>query len=73
VSRSQRRLPTWGDAHAAAVGKLDAALDKQTRMGQQEEVAAAGAAKLNAGVELASANEQVAARKAWLGYVEHGQ
>lgn len=42
-------------------------------MGQQEEVAGAGAAKLTAGVELAAANEQVAARKAWLDYVEHGR
>lgn len=74
VSTSERRLPaTRGEAHAAAVEKLDAALGVQARMGQQEEVAAAGAAKLTAGVELAAANEQVAARKAWLDYVEHGQ
>jgi hypothetical protein len=74
VSRSERRPPaTRGDAHAAAVEKLDSALDEQVRKGRQEEVAAAGPAKLNAGVELAAANEQVAARKAWLDYVEHGQ
>jgi hypothetical protein len=64
---------TWGDAHTAAVEKLDAALDEQARMGREQEVAAAGVAKLTAGVDLAAANEQVAARKAWLDYVEHGQ
>jgi hypothetical protein len=72
-----RTLPhrplTWGEGHTAAVEKLDAALDEQARTGREQEVAAAGAATLTAGVELAAANEHVAARKAWLDYVEQGQ
>jgi hypothetical protein len=48
-----------GEAHALAIRRLDAAVDDHERASSQT-------------VALAAANEQLAAREAWVKYIEHG-
>lgn len=69
LTRSPR---TGAEAHADAIERLDAALDDQLRLGHDEDDAQGTDRQLGAGVELSAANERVAAREAWLSYVEHG-
>lgn len=63
---------TDGKAHDEASQRLEAALDAQERVSEESDGARGGTGELSANVELAAANEQVAAREAWLKYVEHG-
>jgi hypothetical protein len=63
---------TNGEAHDEASHKLDAALEDQARLSEANTAAMGGSDELGAGVRLAAANETVAAREAWVKYVEHG-
>jgi hypothetical protein len=61
-----------GEAHADALERLDVAVDDRERLSQSGE-APQGAAETRATVvAVAEADEQVAARGAWLHYIEHG-
>jgi hypothetical protein len=51
---------------------LDAALGEQSRRSQHNDSAQGTSGELSAGVQLAAADEQVAAREAWVKYIEHG-
>jgi hypothetical protein len=62
--------PTGGEVHADAIQRLDSALDEQARVERENEDAQGTSGAMSTGVDLAAANEQVAARQAWLGYVE---
>ena len=69
----QHQPEIGSETHADAIQRLDTALDDQVRAEQANEAAEGTGGQLSAGVELAAANEQVAARTAWLSYVEHGR
>lgn len=60
-------------AHTNAIQRLDAALDDQQRLSAETDDAQGGEKEIGIRAELAAANEELAARKAWLGYLEHGQ
>jgi hypothetical protein len=61
-----------GEAHSDAIQRLDAALDGRGRLNQATETAVDAAEERATAVAVADANEQVAAREAWLHYIEHG-
>jgi hypothetical protein len=61
-----------GAAHALAIRRLDSAVDDDERMSKQYAAARGTSGERGALVELAAANEQLAAREAWVKYVEHG-
>jgi hypothetical protein len=61
-----------GEVHAHAIERLDAALDARERSIQECETADGGPDERTSAVALAGANEQVAAREAWVHYIEHG-
>ena len=63
---------TGGEAHADAIQRLDAALDDQKHLRQEDDEAQGSERELSAGVELSAANERVAASEAWLSYLERG-
>jgi hypothetical protein len=63
---------TGGQAHVDAIDRLDAALDEQERRHDDSEAALGGPGEMVAATDLAAANEQVAARRAWLSYIEEG-
>ena len=67
-----RRPTSGGDAHARAIERLDLAVDDRERSSQQSKAAQAGPDERTAAIALAAANEQVAAREAWVKYIEHG-
>ena len=67
-----RRPTRGGDAHARAIERLDLAVDDRKRSSQQSKAAQAGPDERTAAIALAAANEQVAAREAWVKYIEHG-
>jgi hypothetical protein len=67
-----RRPTTGGDVHARAIERLDVAVDARERLSEQSEAAQGGPDERTAAVALAAANEQVAAREAWVKYIEHG-
>jgi hypothetical protein len=67
------RRPVRGDeVHARAIERLDVAVDDRERACEQSEAAHGGPDERTAAVALAAANEQLAAREAWVKYIEHG-
>jgi hypothetical protein len=67
-----RRPVRGGDAYARALERLDVAVDDVQRWSEESEAAHGLPARRDAAVALAAANEQVAAREAWVKYIEHG-
>jgi hypothetical protein len=67
-----RSTQTSDEAHDEASHKLAAALEDQARLSDANTAAKGSSEELGAGVRLAAANETVAAREAWVKYVEHG-
>ena len=67
-----RRPVRGGDAYARALERLDVAVDDLERSSEESEAAHGRPERRNAAVALAAANEQVAAREAWVKYIEHG-
>jgi hypothetical protein len=67
-----RRPVRGGDVHARAIVRLDLAADDRKRLNEVSDAARGGAEKRTAAVALAAANEQLAAREAWVKYIEHG-
>jgi len=68
----QRRPVSGGDVHARAIERLDLAVDDRERSSKESKAAQGGPNEPTAAVALAAANEQVAAREAWVKYIEHG-
>jgi hypothetical protein len=60
------------DVHARAIERLEVAVDDRERSSEESDAAQGGPDERTAAVALAAANEQVAAREAWVKYVEHG-
>ena len=60
-----------GDVHARAIERLDLAVDDRERSSEESNAAQRGPDERTAAVALAAANEQVAAREAWVKYIEH--
>ena len=67
-----RRPVSGGDVHARAIERLDVAVDDLERSSEESDAAQGRSDKRSAAVALAAANEQVAAREAWVRYVERG-
>lgn len=63
-------MTTLSQAHEDAARRLTAALAEQGRSTSRFEVAAGTPAELSAGVELYAADAHVAARDAWLKWVD---
>ena len=61
-----------GATHALAIRRLEAAVDDRQRVSRQDDAVRGTSAERDAVVELAAANEQLAAREAWVKYIEHG-
>ena len=64
--------PRGGEVHARAIDRLELAVDHRERSNMESDVARGGPDEQAAVLALAAANEQVAAREAWVKYVEHG-
>jgi hypothetical protein len=67
-----RRPVSGGDVHARAIERLDLAVDDRERSSDESKAAQGGPDERTAAVALAAANERVAAREAWVNYIEHG-
>ena len=67
-----RRPVSGGGVHARAIERLDLAVDDRERSSEESKGAQGGPDERTAAVALAAANEQVAAREAWVKYIEHG-
>jgi hypothetical protein len=67
-----RRPVRGGDVHARAIERLNMAVDDRERSSEESDAAQGGPDERTAAVALAAANEQVAAREAWVKYIEHG-
>jgi hypothetical protein len=61
-----------GETHALAIRRLDAAVDNRERLSEQNDAVRGTAGERGGVVALAAANEQLAAREAWVKYIEHG-
>ena len=61
-----------GDVHARAIARLDLAIDERERSSKERDAAQGRPDERTAAVALAAANEQMAAREAWVKYVKHG-
>ncbi len=61
-----------GEVHARAIARLGLAVDDRQRSNEESDAAQGGPDERTAAVALAAANEQVAAREAWVKYIEHG-
>lgn len=59
-------------AHASAVDRLTAAHSEERRLAAISQAATGGAEEREAASRLSAARSEVAAREAWLGWVEHG-
>ena len=59
-----------GEVHADAIERLDVAVDDCERSSEESIAAEGGPDERTAAVALAAANEQVAAREAWVTYIE---
>ncbi len=70
--RLPRRPVSGGDVHARAIERLDVAVDDLERSSEESDAAQGRFDERTAEVALAAANEQVAAREAWVKYIEHG-
>ncbi len=60
------------EAHTSALRRLDAARVEQRDRSEAHEAARDSAGEPAAADELSEANEQVAAREAWVGWIERG-
>ena len=58
--------------HARAIERLEVAVDDRERSSEESDAAQGRPDERTAGLALAAANEQVAAREAWVKYIEHG-
>ena len=58
--------------YARAIERLDVAVDDLERASEESAVDPGRADERTAAVALAAANEQLAAREAWVKYIEHG-
>jgi hypothetical protein len=67
-----RRPASGGDVHARAIERLDVAVDARERASAENNAARGGPHERTAAIALAAANERVAAREAWVKYIEHG-
>ena len=72
-----KELPMTGpqersEVHADAIERLDTALDEQARATERTQSSEGTQGDLHAEVDAAAAREEVAARRAWLDYVERG-
>lgn len=67
-----RRPTSGGGVHARAIERLDLAVADRERSSEESKAAQGGPDDRTAAVALAAANEQVAAREAWVKYIEHG-
>jgi hypothetical protein len=67
-----RRPASGGDVHARAIERRDVAVDARERASAENDAARGGPDKRTAAIALAAANERVAAREAWVKYIEHG-
>jgi hypothetical protein len=67
-----RRPVRGGDVHARAIERLGVAVGDLEHSSEESHGAQGRFDKRSAAVALAAANEQVAAREAWLKYIEHG-
>jgi hypothetical protein len=67
-----RRPVRGGDVHARAIERRDVAVDDLQRSNEESDAAEKHFDKRTTAVALAAANEQLAAREAWLKYIEHG-
>jgi hypothetical protein len=67
-----RRPVRGGDVHARAIERLDDAVDDLEHSKQESDAAHGQLGKRTATVALAAANERMAAREAWVKYIEHG-
>ncbi|MDP9228593.1 MAG: hypothetical protein M3M99_06005 [Actinomycetota bacterium] len=61
---------TRSDEHDSAVRRLEAVLAKQDRLSQRYDAAIGTPTELGARVELRAAGDQVAAREAWLHWID---
>jgi hypothetical protein len=61
-----------GDVHAQAIERLRVAVDNLERVSEKNDAAQGGPDERTAAIALAAANERVAAREAWVKYIEHG-
>ena len=67
-----RRPVSGSDVHARAIERLHVAVDARERARAERDPAQGGPDERTAAVALAAANERVAAREAWVKYIEHG-
>ena len=67
-----RRPASGGDVHARAIERLHVAVDARKRASAENDAARGGPDERTAAVALAAANERVAAREAWVKYIELG-
>ncbi len=67
-----RRPVRGGDVHARAIERLDVAVDDLEHSSEESHAAQGRPDERAVAVALAWANEQVAAREAWVKYVERG-
>ena len=68
----RRRPVRGGDVHTRANKRLDVAVDDFQRAKEESDAAQGQFDERAAAVALAAANEQLAAREAWVKYIEHG-
>jgi hypothetical protein len=66
------RRPTGREVHARAIERLELAIEDRERLSEQSDAARGGPDEGTAAATLAAANEHVAAREAWVKYIEHG-
>jgi hypothetical protein len=66
------RPVSGSDVHARAIERLDVAVDARERASAENDAARGGPDERTAAVALAAANERVAAREAWVKYIELG-
>jgi len=67
-----RRPARGGDAHARAIERLDVAVGDLEHASDESDAAQGRFEKRTAAVALVAVNEQVAAREAWVKYIEQG-
>jgi hypothetical protein len=69
---SLTRSPRGGEVHASAVERLEAAQRERSRLRVAVDDARGTVGEPDASARLGEAAERVAAREAWLGWVERG-
>jgi hypothetical protein len=73
LSMALPHKPTRGDdVHATAISRLRTARADRDRLREDGETAEGRPARRTAAIAVAEANEHVAAREAWVHYIEQG-